>query len=168
MSSSAFVVAPSWNILGWICFQFTPTKFLPSIWHALLVRFHGGVAGNNCWSMTKGRRGGFDENDGRWPKTTKSWSAERWKSCKLILGSNIGIDSSTLGKENKTEGSRWCAKCLSAPFQKSCGVEDSVCRCLWLFTFEQGWHNCHIPVPIRCPPQLRGLRKLGSGEGGLR
>ena len=35
-----------------------------------------------------------------------------------------------------------------------------------MFTFEQGWHNCHIPVPIRCPPQLRGVEKIGGAERG--
>ena len=42
-----------------------------------------------------------------------------------------------------------------------------VCRCLLsdCLHLKQGWHNCHIPVSIRCPPQLKGLRKLGLGWG---
>ena len=83
-----------------------------------------------------------DENHANW-----------YSACK----SNIKIDSS-VAKENRDWGA------------DDVPNADGVCRCSWLFTFEQGWHNCHIPVPIRCPPQLRGLRKLGpmwGSRGGI-
>ena len=158
MSSLAFVVTPaSPTKLGVNLFSIFPTEFLLEVWHAVLASFPDELAGNNCWPMTK------DGGGVRWKrsqqvtenhKKRKDENHANWYSASK---SSIKIDSS-VAKENRDWGA------------DDVPNADGVCRCSWLFTFEQGWHNCHIPVPIRCPPQLRGLRKLGpmwGSRGGI-
>ena len=142
----------------WICFQFPRTEFLPSIWHAVLASSHG----TNLLEIIVvrwQRRSGFDENDGRWPKATKS-SVRKMNIMQTDIVSwgrkeKHWIDSS----ENKGRGEWMMCQMSQWP--------SPVCRCLLsdCLHLKQGWHNCHIPVSIRCPPQLKGLRKLGLGWG---